>query len=211
MSYKTFGNYKNSLAETFRLADKYQVGIDMHVHDCGDAGMLTIEEIIRLTKKYKMANRVFISHAFGLNDFTGSKRQATYQALAENGIQIVTSVPLDKDVIPPIMELLAANVKIHIGCDNDFDSWSPYGDGSIQEKLVRLGEMYNVKGQAELTQLLKLVTNGKTSLNMTGQLVWPQVNEPASFILTNASCSAEFVARKNKVNLVAKQGIILAD
>ena len=52
---------------------------------------------------------------------------------------------------------------------------SPYGDGSLQEKLARLGELFNVKDQDALTQLLGLVTDGVTTLDEQGQANWPQV------------------------------------
>lgn len=70
------------MAETFRLADKHGVGVDIHLHDRHEAGTTTIKEIIRLTKEYGLQDKVFISHAFGLNDFIGEERAEVYDALA---------------------------------------------------------------------------------------------------------------------------------
>lgn len=95
------------------------------MHDRQIAGMSTIKEIIRLTALHHLEDRVYISHAFGLNDFAGQERQNVFQQLAHLKIHIVTSVPLDPGVIPPITELLATGVSVHVGCDNVYDSWSP--------------------------------------------------------------------------------------
>lgn len=192
-------DYKKSLAETFYLAKKYNAGIDIHLHDRGTAGRKTIREVIRLTQENELQHRVFISHAFGLNDFSGTERTQIYTLLAQEGIHIVSSVPLEPGVIPPIRELKKHGVAIHLGCDNINDAWSPYGDGSIQEKLARLGELYNVTAQEELTELLGLITDGRLTLNRQGEKQWPVLGDEATFILTSARCAAEFVARQTPV------------
>lgn len=207
--YSLDGDYKTSLKETFRLATKYNVGIDIHVHDRKEAGTKTIKEIIRLTKEHNMQDNVAISHAFGLNDFTGEERNEVFADLAQQGIHIITSVPISPNTIPPIMELLSYGVSAHLGCDNIYDCWSPYGDGSLQEKMARLGEMFNIKNQDALTQLLALMTDGITTLNKEGHYLWPNVGDEATFLLTPASSSAEFVARKSPITATYHKGIAI--
>lgn len=202
-------DYKKSLGKTFELATKYNAGIDMHIHDRNEAGTQTIKEIIRLTEYYGLQGKVFISHAFGLNDFVGSQRVEIYTKLAALDIHIVTSVPLDEGTIPPVMELIEAGVSVHIGNDNVNDSWSPYGTGSIQDKLARLGEMFSVDDQVGLTQLLDLVTDGKVSLDKKGNQNWINIGDEASFILVDASCAAEFVARQSDVQRVYNMGNVV--
>lgn len=196
--YSLDGDYKASLAQTFLLAHKYNVGIDIHIHDRNVAGKETILEIIRLTKKYRLQDHVYISHAFGLNDFKGKAREKVFKALAIEKIHLVTSVPLDNN-IPPILELLENGVAIHLGNDNVYDSWTPYGNGSLQEKLARLGEMYSIKDQLNLTQLLGLATDGFITLTKDGELAWPLPGQEASFMMVDSESSAEFVARQSPV------------
>ncbi|UUV98141.1 N-isopropylammelide isopropyl amidohydrolase [Vagococcus luciliae] len=189
------------------MATTYHVGIDIHVHDKQEAEKNTIKEIIRLTKKYHMQDNVFISHAFGLNDFVGEERKQVFTDLAEQSVHIVTSVPITPNTIPPIMELLSYGVKVHLGCDNIYDCWSPYGDGSLQEKMARLGELFNVKNQEDLTQLLGLMTDRITTLDEYGQSIWPNINDDATYILTTANSSAEFIARKSPIIASFYKGI----
>lgn len=204
--YSLDGDYQASLAETFRLATKYHVGIDIHVHDRVVAGTQTIREIIRLTAKHHLQDQVFISHAFGLNDFTPMERAEVFPALAALKIHIVSSVPLASNSLPPIQELRQAGVPVHLGCDNVYDSWSPYGDGSLQQKLARLGEILGIKDQIELTQLLGLVTDGIVPLDSNGHQQWPQIGNQATFLLTPATCTPEFVTRQTPVTYSAFAG-----
>lgn len=197
--YTIDGDYKKSLATTFGLAKKYHAGVDIHIHNRDEAGRKTFLEIVRLTRELNLQGHVYISHAFGLNDFDFEERQKLFKEMAELKIHIVSSIPVDPNTIPPLDELQAAGVQVHIGCDNVDDAWSSLGDGSIPEKLARYLEMYQVSTQEDLSQALGLITDGITPLDKNGEQVWPKVNDDASFILTPASCSAEFVARKSAV------------
>ncbi|MGC3569633.1 amidohydrolase family protein, partial [Enterococcus faecalis] len=98
-------------------AEKQGVGVDIHLHDRHEAGTTTIKVIIRLTKEYGLQDKVFISHAFGLNDFIGEERDEVYDPLAAEKIHINSSVPITPNTNPPIMELLRHGVNVHLGCD----------------------------------------------------------------------------------------------
>jgi len=105
-------DYLGSLAETFRLADKYHVGVDIHLHDRGEAGIKTINEIIRLTKNYHLQDKVYISHAFGLNDFQGEARHiSSYFTLANGGYIIkINPIAIGTEVVPISNRLITVTV-----------------------------------------------------------------------------------------------------
>lgn len=192
---------ERSLAQTFELAVKHHVPIDIHVHDRGVAGKATVRELIRLTKEASWQEKVAISHAFGLNDFGPEEREHIFSELAKEKIEVISSVPID-GVIPPLMELQDAGVDVFLGCDNIYDSWSPFGDGDITEKLVRYCELFRQTNQIELTNALSRITDG---YQMTGS-PFLQVGMEASFITTKASCAAEFVARKVPITTSVYRG-----
>ncbi|EPH88573.1 putative deaminase [Enterococcus faecalis 06-MB-DW-09] len=202
-------DYQASLRTTFELAQKGHVGIDLHLHDRQEAGRATVKEMIRLTKEFNMQGNVAISHAFGLNDFEGTERKEVFQALADLEIHIISSIPISPGTIPPLKELQSYGVAVHIGCDNVYDSWSSLGDGSLQEKLARYLEIFAVKSQEDLTQALGLVTDGKVPLDKNGAQQWPKVGDSADFLLTPATCTAEFVARKGFVSKSFYQGTVV--
>ena len=106
-----------------------------------EAGRATIKEIIRLTKEYAMAGNVFISHAFGLNDFEGAERTEVFQALADRDIHIVFKYSNQSGTIPPLKITKLWGCCSHWFVTIFHDSWSSLGDGSLQEKLARYLEI----------------------------------------------------------------------
>ncbi|MDN6639241.1 MAG: amidohydrolase [Tetragenococcus sp.] len=188
------GNTEKSLYLTFDLATQFDAPIDIHVHERGKEGKKTFYELLKLTKESHWQNKVTISHAFGLNDFTGEERREFFQQLANEQISIISSVPLNGE-IPPLEELRQFGINVSLGCDNVYDSWSPFGSGNVLEKLNRYAEIFGITTQDGLTDSLELVTGKK----IIGEKQWLQEGDEATFILADSSCSAEFVARQSKV------------
>lgn len=188
------GNTEKSLYQTFDLATQFNTPIDIHVHERGEEGKKTFYELLKLTKESHWQNKVTVSHAFGLNDFMGNERKEFFQQLADQQISIISSVPLN-GVIPPLEELRQFGVEVSLGCDNVYDSWSPFGNGNVLEKLNRYAEIFNITTQDGLTDCLELVTGKK----IVGDNLWLQEGDEATFTLVDSSCSAEFVARQSKV------------
>ena len=58
---------------------------------------------------------------------------------------------------------------IAIGCDNNFDSWSPFGNGDILDRASRMAERFNWIDEQSLAQTLGFITNGKTPLDQDGE------------------------------------------
>ncbi len=190
------GDVEKSLSQTFELATAFQVPIDIHVHDRGEHGRETVKTLLDYTKQSGWQGKVAISHAFGLNDFVGEERAEVFTELAKTGISVVSSVPIT-GVIPPLEELRSYGVQVRIGCDNVYDSWSPFGTGKVTEKLNRYAEMFRLTKHDTLTNALELIT-GQPLLYEEG-LPWLQEGMDASFILVDSSSTAEFVARQNDV------------
>lgn len=189
------GDAVKSLQQTFELATTHNARIDLHLHERGTQGKQTFYEILKETKNNHWQGKVTISHAFGLNDFSGQERQEFFQQLSENKIAVFSSVPLD-GAIPPLEELRHAGVRVALGCDNVYDSWSSLGNGNVLEKLNRYIEIFGIQTQDGLTDSLALVTGQKP---IVADGLWLKPGMDASFTLVDSSCSAEFVARQGKV------------
>ncbi|GAF18873.1 cytosine deaminase [Bacillus sp. JCM 19046] len=157
------GDVKRSLSQTFELATAHQVPIDIHVHDRGENGRETVRTLLDYTKQSGWHGKVAISHAFGLNDFAGEERAEVFTALAEAGMTIVSSVPINGNV-PPLEELRSYGVNVLIGCDNVYDSWSPFGTGRVLEKLNRYAEIFRLTSQEQLTNALQLISGQPLAL-----------------------------------------------
>ncbi|WP_371261520.1 amidohydrolase [Bacillus sp. MUM 116] len=191
------GDIEASLQEMVELAVEGNAGIDLHLHDTDQLGLFTIKRLAQLTKEAGLQGKVAISHAFALGDIPPSEAEEMAELLADAGITIITSVPLDIK-FPPVGILHRKGVSVAVGCDNIFDVWSPFGNGDVLERVNRLAEISNWSDERSLGQALQFITDGKTPLNSEGNQVWPQIGDEASIVFVEASCSAEAVARRSK-------------
>jgi len=189
------GDIDASLKAMVELALEGKAGIDLHLHDPNHLGIFTIKKLAQLTIEAGLQGKVSISHAFGLGDIPLSQAEEMAVLLAEAGITIISSVPIDRK-FPPMGLLRNKGVSVAVGCDNIFDVWSPFGNGDILENVARLAEISGWVDERSLAQTLSYITDGKTPLNYEGEQVWPKVGDEANIVLVDASCSAEAVARR---------------
>jgi len=86
-------------------------------------------------------------------------------------------------------------VFVMTGTDSVIDHWSPYGLGDMLEKANLYAQLYIRPNEQNLSRSLFLATGDVLPLNEKGERVWPKAQDDASFVLVDASCSAEAVAR----------------
>ncbi|MCU6709083.1 amidohydrolase [Paenibacillus sp. J5C_2022] len=203
------GDMERSLQGMMELAVEANADVDLHLHDGGRIGLDTIKRLAMLTEEAGWQGRVAVSHAFALGDMEGSEADEMAGLLAETGITVITSVPIGR-VIPPVSFLQAKRVPVAVGCDNIFDSWSPFGNGDILERAGRLAERFGRSAEPALAETLGLITGGRKPLDEQGRQVWPQPGDEANIVFAEASCSAEAVARRARRPAVMNKGMIVA-
>lgn len=202
-------NIEASLVQLMDIAVEGNVGIDLHLHDPGHLGTFTMKRLAALTKEAGWQGKVAISHAFGLGDVTPSEARAVAESLKEAGVSIISSVPIGRN-IPPVSLLADVGVNVSLGNDNIYDSWWPTGNGDILERLGRLVEINRWTDELSLSQALRFITDGITPLTANGEQVWPVKGDVASFVLADAKCAAEAVARRAKRIAVFHKGSLVA-
>ncbi|MBM7644604.1 cytosine/adenosine deaminase-related metal-dependent hydrolase [Scopulibacillus daqui] len=203
------GDIEASLQEMVELAVEGNAGIDLHLHDADHLGVFTIKRLAQLTKEAGLEGKVAISHAFALGDISETEAEEMAEILADAGITIITSVPINRK-FPPVGLLQEKGVPVAVGCDNIFDVWSPFGNGDILERAGRLAEVLNWSDERSLAQTLCFITGGQTPLNHDGEQVWPKAGDEANIVFVEASCSAEAVARRAKRAAVMFKGEIVS-
>ncbi|MGM0713419.1 amidohydrolase [Brevibacillus parabrevis] len=189
------GDLEQSLHQMMELAVEANAGVDLHLHDPGHLGTFTMKRLAAMTVDAGWQGRVAISHAFALGDIPVPEAEEMATILREAGITIISSVPFSR-AIPPVSLLHQNGVDVALGCDNIFDTWQPYGNGDVLERLWRLAERNRWLDELALSQSLRFITGGKTTLDANGTQLWPAVGEEASLVLVEASCSAEAIARR---------------
>ncbi len=188
------GDIEKSLLTTFTLASQYNREIDYHLHDRGTLGLFEINRIIDYTKKYQLEGKVQISHALALADGDEEMIQTIAKKLAEAGIGINTTIPIDTIVIPVLL-LQEKGVKVRVVNDNINDHWSPFGSGDLIERARRAAEVFSMKDERSLAQAYSLVSNGLTPLDSKGNQQWPKVGDQAHILFAKAESSAHLIAR----------------
>ncbi|WP_188540721.1 amidohydrolase family protein [Paenibacillus segetis] len=199
---------EKSLQKVMELAVEANANIDLHIHDPGHLGIFTFKRLAYLTEQAGWQGRVTISHALAFTDISSQEAGEVAELLAHQGISITSSVPIGRTI--PIPLLHDKGVEISLGDDSITDHWSPFGKGDSLEKAGVLAERFGLIDERSLGQTLGYITGGITPLNNEGQRMWPNVGDNADFVLVDATCSAEAVARRARRIAVLFKGNLVA-
>lgn len=202
---------EKSLSTIMDIAVEFNADVDIHLHDANNLGTFTMKRLASLTEEAGWQGRVTISHALGLGGVTDKEAEEVAERLAALKIDITSTVPIGKQVIPiPLLD--RKGVKVSLGNDSITDHWSPFGTGDMLQKANRLAERFGWSDERSLGKALRFITGGKETLNNEGKRVWPNVGDEASFVLTNATCAAEAVARQTEKRVVMYKGnVVIGD
>jgi len=202
-------NIEKSLYEMMNLATEFNADVDIHLHDSGHVGYYTVDKLAEMAEEAKWHNRVAVSHAFSLGEVPIPQQVEMAEKLSAVGMSIMSTIPITK-TLPPIELFDQKGVKVYLGCDGFYDSWSPFGNGDVLEKVTRYCELFRRSDERSLAQSLKWATGGPTPLTKDGEVAWPLVGDEANIVLVDAACSAEAVARTTKREVVIFKGKVVA-
>ncbi|NUU77613.1 amidohydrolase [Paenibacillus xylanilyticus] len=200
---------EKSLHVMVDLAVQHQAGIDIHLHDRNEPGKQTLQQLADLTEEAGLQGKITVSHAFWFAQADPQEAQDLAQRMASLGMSIASTVPIGKMIMPlPMLHRMGVNVKL--ATDSLTDHWSPFGSGDQLEKAGRFAELYGYNDELSLSQSLGFITGGVTPLDSEGNQVWPKAGDTASFVLVQASCSAEAVARRSARQAVWYKGQLVS-
>lgn len=189
-------NIEKSLQITMDIAKEYGVDVDMHLHDRGQVGFYTMDKWLDMAKEQEYKGSTSFSHAFGLSQISPHMQKQFAKKLSKQNVEIMSTIPISiNSQLIPIDIMRTEGVKVALGCDGFYDSWSPYVSGDILEKVHNFCDYTGKSSERSLRQSLSLITQGVTPLNGEGEQVWPRIGDEASFVFVDASCSAEVIAR----------------
>lgn len=203
------GNLEKTIDTTVQLALDYGKGIDIHLHETGKSGIETIQYLIqKVNENPSLKGKTFFSHCFALAKMDNSSLNSLAEQLADAQIGIISTVPFGQ-ITMPIPDLLKRGVNVMVGNDSIVDHWETMGTGSVLQKANLAAQLYNQVSEYELSRWLKLATAGPIPLNDQGEQQWPKVGDQADFVLVDASCSAEAVARVSPIRSLVYKGNIV--
>ncbi|PJG57873.1 amidohydrolase family protein [Aeromonas cavernicola] len=189
------GMMEKSLDTMFQIALDYSKGVDIHLHETGPSGVAAINYMLdTVEKEPRLKGKLTISHAFALALMDERQVDEVAARMAAQQVTIATSIPLGQ-LHMPLKQLRDKGVFVMPGTDSVIDHWSPYGLGDMLEKANHYAQLYIRPNEFTLSRALSIATGGVLPLDDKGGRQWPAINDEASFVLVDASCSAEAVAR----------------
>ena len=202
------GDLNGQLEILFSLADKKNVGVDIHLHDTGANGLSEIDAVTGRARSLGMQGRVTVSHGFCLGAAPEPVVAGLADAMATAGVSLVTHGG-GASPLPPVKLLRARGVVVFAGNDDVRDPWSPYGEGDMLERAMLIAWRSGFRTDADLQVALDCASGaGKQALGMPASAI--AVGDPADLFTVPAETPADAVARHPKRRLVLKQGRVVA-
>lgn len=149
---------KGQLDGIFAIAARRGRGLDIHLHEPGEMGLFNVQEICARTRALGLQGKVAISHGFCLGGLAESKQRAAAELMGAAGVALVThgaaSAPL-----PPITLLREHGVTVFAGNDDIRDTWSPYGNGDMLERVSYIGWRADLRHDPMLHEIFELASS----------------------------------------------------
>ena len=189
-----------------KLALDHGKGIDIHLHESGESGLKTVEYLIdKVNENPALKGKPFLSHCFVLGRLEKAQQEKIAEKLAEAQVGIVSTIPFGS-LIMPIPTLFKYGVNVMAGNDSIIDHWNTFGSGSVLQKANVAAQLYGYSTEFDLSRALRLATRDVLPLDNQGKQQWPKTGDDATFVLLEASCSAEAVSRISPVRSLVHQG-----
>lgn len=200
---------KGHLDTIFGLAEKYDVDVDVHLHEPGELGAFSIELIAERTLALGMEGRVTISHAFAL----GGVEQARYEHLVDlilgADIAIMSHGPSGGRPAPPVGQLRAAGVRMCAGNDGIQDAWGPLNRPEMLLRAYLIAYRNNFRRDDEIEDVIDIITNGGADVMRVDDYGFAE-GKSADLVLVDGETHVSAVVDQPVPWLVMKRGRITA-
>lgn len=200
---------KGQLDGIFDIAARHGCGVDIHLHDRGDLGAVTVEMIAQRTRTLGLAGKVAISHAFCLGGVEPARLDALIDLLLANDIAIMTHAPAGLTPFPPIRLLHERGVRLFSGSDGIRDTWSPLNNGDMLERAFLLAYRNGLRDDPGIELALHMATYGGAQVMGVADYGLT-VGSVADLVLVEAETAAEAVAYHPARRMVLKRGRVVA-
>jgi cytosine deaminase len=200
---------KGQLDGIFAIAGRHGCGVDIHLHDRGDLGAVTIEMIAERTRSLGLTGKVAISHAFCLGGVEPARLESLIALLLDNDIAIMTHAPAGPTPFPPIRLLHDRGVRLFSGSDGVRDTWSPLNNGDMLERAFLLAYRSGFRDDPGIELALRMATYGGAQV-MGVAHYGLTAGSSADLVLVEAETAAEAVAYHPVRRMVLKRGRVVA-
>lgn len=199
---------RGQLDAIFGIAERHGVGVDIHLHEPGELGLFSLQEICARTTALGMQGKVTVSHGFCLGGIAESKQHAAAEMMAAAGVALATH-GAGGATLPPVMLLRRAGVRVFCGNDNVRDTWSPYSTGDMLERAAIIGWRSDLRHDPLLEELFTMATSeGAAALGIAEYGLAP--GRPATFFTLPAENIPDAIGAHPPRRLVFHAGRLVA-
>ncbi|MEO7954617.1 MAG: amidohydrolase family protein [Polaromonas sp.] len=200
---------KGQLDGIFAIAGRHGCGVDIHLHDRGDLGAVTIEMIAERTRSLGLIGKVAISHAYCLGGVEPARLESLIALLLDNDIAIMSHGPAGHIPFPPIRLLHDRGVRLFSGSDGVRDTWGPLNNGDMLERAFLVAYLNGFRDDAGIELALRMATYGGAQV-MGAPNYGLTVGSDADLVLVSSETAAEAVTYHPVRRLVLKRGRVVA-
>ncbi|WP_328885002.1 amidohydrolase family protein [Streptomyces sp. NBC_00316] len=209
---------KGHLDVVFGLAEKYQVEVDIHLHEPGHLGVFSTDLVVERTRALGMQGKVTMSHAYELGSVSDSESRRIIDDFAELDIAMATVAPPSRGQLS-LVALTEAGVRVGLGEDGQRDYWSPYGNCDMLDRTWQLAFTNNFRRDDLIEMSLAVATVGGASImshdvaRLSGVADRPglAVGDRADLLLVDGETPASAVMDRGTDRTVLHDGVVVAD
>jgi cytosine/creatinine deaminase len=212
-----------SLEKAFRLAEKYDVLVDIHCDEIDDEQSRFVEVVAAEALRLGMGSRVTASHTTAMGSYNDAYAFKLFRLLKMSGINFVAN-PLVNihlqgrfDTYPKrrgltrVKELNEAGINVSFGHDDIFDPWYPLGTGNMLQVLHMGIHVSQLMGYDQIVDSIDFITeNSAKTLDIT-DYYGIQEGKPANLIILNAENEYEAIRKQASVRYSIRGGKVIAE
>jgi cytosine/creatinine deaminase len=205
------------IARIFALAERFDLDIDFHLDFDIDPSWMHIDEVCRLTEKFRRGGRVAVGHVTKLSALTPDALAAVARRLVDAGVAVTVLPATDLFLmgrahshnvprgVAPAHLLAGRGVTCSLATNNVLNPFTPFGDCS----LIRMANLYantaHVGTARELATCFDLVTASPARLmNLEGYGI--SIGNSADVVVLDCADPATAVAELAQPVLGLKRG-----
>lgn len=199
---------KGHLDTIFGLAEKHGKGIDIHLHERGDLGCFSMEQILNRAEALGMKGMLTISHAFCLGMPDPARVNPLLERLGALEASIMTTAPASS-AAPLVKQMAEYGIRFGAGNDGIQDTWGPYGNGDMLERAKFVGLRSNLRSDAEMYMALDVCAGGGAeAMGMERRAL--QIGAPGDLVVVEGVAVAHAIVSHKPRKMVVKAGKVTA-
>jgi cytosine deaminase len=213
---------RDHLKLIFRLAQEYDLDIDVHMDESDDPSQLLIEDLIKLTERQQYIGRVTAGHLCSLSAVRRSRALRIIDGIKAAGINVVTLPSANlflqgrgdeenmRRGVTRVKELLAAGVNVAAASDNVRDAFCPFGNADLLQIGVLLAHAAHMGSPTELATIVDMISQNPSRIFWRGAARTLTVGEPADVVLFDCTSLSDLILSQPSRLAVFKRGRLVA-